>query len=215
MYKFVISNSSSNKPSDAVLLVTSSSSNFPISITTGNLTTNYLFDSIYYNGQVLESYFYTNNQWNKVTEGLEILYLVENKVFYNSTVMGGIETGTQFKYTSGTGLVLARPSNWWAAGTFSNRVDFSGYTTLTVTAYCTSNMEGCEFYAGVFTYPLNAGTYSEKQPASAVTNSVVLPTNSPKEYTFDISSWDFSGYLGFAQNSYYDVVITNLNLTKE
>ena len=213
--KFVISNDSSNPPSDGILLKLSTSSDFPISVTSGNITTQYLFDSIHQNGQVLESYFYTNNRWNKVTEGLEVIFIMNNRVFNNTTVFGNLTSGTQFQYNSTErALILYKPSNWWATGTFANRIDFSNYTTLTVTAYCANNMAGSEFYAGVFGAQHNTGDYSNKQTSLAATSSVVLSTTS-KEYTFDISSWNCSGYLGFAQNAYYNIFITDLNLTKE
>ena len=174
------------------------------SLSSGNITTNYYFSKVCQGSSRLNSYYYSNNIWNKLTNGY--IALVENGTVNNST-SGGFTANVTSR-----GLSLLGATNQAAMSLTKNKINLSTYNTVKLTYYLESTygLEGT-FKIGAFNstisdiYYFDYGAYKDETPYDY--DSVDL--NIPKTKTLDISGWNGDCYFGVSAVS-LNIVITDI-----
>ena len=174
------------------------------SLSSGNITTNYYFSKVCQGSSRLNSYYYSNNIWNKLTNGY--IALVENGTVNNST-SGGFTANVTSR-----GLSLLGATNQATMSLTKNKINLSTYNTVKLTYYLESTygLEGT-FKIGAFNstisdiYYFDYGAYKDETPYDH--DSVDL--NIPKTKTLDISGWNGDCYFGVSAVG-LNIVITDI-----
>jgi N-acetylneuraminic acid mutarotase len=167
-------------------------------ITTGNLTTNYHFSTVYQNDNRLPSYYYSNNKWNELT--LAYIALVENGVVNKNTIAGDFSLGSSgwASMTNPVQSVYCSPNydNYYL-NSFANKINFGNYSKITVRC----------FEDGAVIPELIVFASTTKHTRASVSTLSYIYMDKQKVtggwaastiITFDISSWTGEYYLSFA-----------------
>ena len=167
-------------------------------ITTGNLTTNYHFSTVYQNDNRLPSYYYSNNKWNELT--LAYIALVENGVVNENTIAGGFSLGSSgwVSMSEPVQSVYCSPNydNYYL-NSFANKINFGNYSKITVRC----------FEDGAVIPELIVFASTTKHTRESVSTLYTIYMDSQQVtggwaastiITFDISSWTGEYYLSFA-----------------
>ena len=167
-------------------------------ITTGNLTTNYHFSTVYQNDNRLPSYYYSNNTWNELT--LAYIALVENGVVNKNTIAGDFSLGSSgwASMSNPVQSVYCSPDydNYYA-NSFANKINFGNYSKITVRC----------FEDGAVIPDLIVFASTTKHTRESVSTLYAIYIDSQKVtggwatstiITFDISSWTGEYYLSLA-----------------
>ena len=167
-------------------------------ITTGNLTTNYHFSTVYQNDNRLPSYYYSDNKWNELT--LAYIALVENGVVNINTIAGDFSLGSSgwASMSEPVQSVYCSPNydNYYA-NSFANKINFGNYSKITVRC----------FEDGAVIPDLIVFASTTKHTREAVSTLYTIYMDSQQVtggwaastiITFDISSWTGEYYLSFA-----------------
>ena len=196
-----LSNTTSNDASEGTLL----------SIPSGNTTINYYFAKACQGEARLASYYWSNNKWNELTK--KYLYFLENKELTNNSYFGGIYTGSSLCYITPNGLFIDKnPESVYCLFTTMNKINFSLYSKMDVTAYASEygSSTGVQLTVGMAISRFNTSTTSSSALSgnfSQYTDYITYQTN-PTTYTFNISSITGEGYLGFHVYLPYYVTFT-------
>ena len=177
-----------------------------ISITSGNLITNYYFSKACQGDNRLSSYIYQNNNWNLITQAY--IALLEKGYYANQSFHGSITSGDYFKYsTAGNGIYSAGTQTRIYA-TFAKKINFTLYNTIKIKTHIdtTTSPAECYMYTDTTTY----NTYGSSKKTSGYKS--FSSTTTPTEITFDISKWTGEQYLAFEVNTAGRVFITDLYL---
>ena len=167
-------------------------------ITTGNLTTNYHFSTVYQNDNRLPSYYYSNNKWNELT--LAYIALVENGVVNKNTIAGDFSLGSSgwVSMSNPVQSVYCSPNydNYYA-NSFANKINFGNYSKITVRCF----EDGAvipELIVFASTTKHTRATFSTLYNIYMDKQKVTGGWAASTIITFDISSWTGEYYLSFA-----------------
>ena len=177
-----------------------------ISITSGNLITNYYFSKACQGDNRLSSYIYQNNNWNLITQAY--IALLEKGYYVNQSFHGGLAYDYYIKYsTAGNGIYSAGTQTRIYA-TFAKKINFTLYNTIKIKTHIdtTTSPAECYMYTDTTTY----NTYGNSKKTSGYKS--FSSTTTPTEITFDISNWTGEQYLAFEVNTAGRVFITDLYL---
>jgi hypothetical protein len=207
---FIITGNSAESNNDKIVIYNSTgTSNY--NAIKNNITYSYNISRVRYQANDLSSYYWGNNQWNRLTVGGSIV-LFERGEFLNTDITGGFgtDTGTTI---SGSNFVFSGARDANLLSTTTKKINFSKFKTLKVTLYTTGS--SASFLVGSFT-DTYMGKYGTSFSITGKTNdeeSISVPT-SATEITIDVSGWT-TGYLGFyrsTQNLAPTVYITKITL---
>ena len=193
-----------------------------IELNQGNLVSKYYFVKACQGENRLDSYYWLNNQWNRLTQSG--IYFVENGVERNHDYFGGIPNGSAAEFNTNGLTLLYLYSDPYKAVTTNNTINFSLYDKLDITIRNpdTSNSYAvCVGFASTdhFTsygwYPDNSSGGNEPG-YSNVTDAyqeINVTSGQTVSKTIDISSWAGEGWLFLATyNGNMDIYITDLKL---
>ena len=200
--KFIITSNldDPNVSNDSIMLYTSDTSNYPITINNGIVSKNYFFKRITQQAFGLESYYYENGIWNKVTE--KNMIFLENKKYYNIDIHGGITTDYASYLESTVGIRLnCYNSSYWYYVSFKNPIDVTKYSTIQIKASCAVSNTGNLFYIVLGNQQLSHESENALTDLfNHATNSITLTTTNTT-YEFDITGKSGVYYVGFCYNS--------------
>ena len=179
-----------------VVFTTSNSPNYEVN--NNNLLCRYCIDSVFLNDMLLDSYYYKNSTWNRLT--FSNLCLLYQGRYMMESIHGGLYSGSYIKYTPDTGIVIKPSSSTGAniisAFSFKNKIDLTNYSTIEITLKGSNTISGCGCY-------ILASTSAPFNYVGSFTNQTVLKEQSLslgtdyRTYTFDITSAKGEYYIGF------------------
>ena len=192
--EFYFNASTTTIPSNAITFVCISGNVANYSVTSDNVTTHYNISYSKQNGTVRPVYLYKNGQWTPLA--LPTTPLLENGVI-NSSENNFYQVGPSYdqywKYTQGTGLYTAGVNNnYYSTLTTTQTINFDRYNSIQVTGYVDkSSSYGLALFQN--SSPINQlhsngdyATITDYQRFNTVSTT----------FTYDITSWTGSGYLG-------------------
>ena len=193
-----------------------------IELNQGNLVSKYYFVKACQGENRLDSYYWLNNQWNRLTQSG--IYFVENGVERNHDYFGGIPNGSGAEFNTNGLTLLYLYSDPYKAVTTKNTINFSLYDKLDITIRnpdTSNSYEVCVGFASTdhFTsygwYPDNSSGGNEPG-YSNVTDAyqeINVTSGQTVSKTIDISSWTGEGWLFLATyNGNMEIYITDLKL---
>lgn len=195
--EFYFNASTTTVPSNAITFVCISGNKANYSVTSDNVIIHYNIVYSEQNGTVKPVYLYKNGQW--VALALATSALLENGII-NSSVNNFFQVDSSYnnywKYTQGKGLYTSGINNsYYSSVTTTQLINFSNYNSIQVTGYLSMS--------STYGLALHKSTATEN---SLITNEAFSPKTDYKEfsttsrtYTYDISSWTGSGYLGLVK----------------
>ena len=207
-----LGNTATNDASEGTLL----------SVSGGNVITNYYFVKACQGENRLDSYYWLNNKWNRLTQSG--IYFVENGVERNHNYFGGIPAGSGAGFTTNGLTLLYSYNSPYKNVTTENTINFSLYNKLDITFRNPDTSISYFVYVGYastdhFTsqgwYPTNS-TGGNEPSYSNVTDAykeIQVTRGQTVSQTIDISSWTGEGWLFLAAyNGNMDLYITDLKL---
>ena len=191
---FIITGNSAESSNNKIVIY-NGTGNSNYSVVKNNITYSYNIGRVRYQSNYLFSYYWKNNQWNRLTVGN--IPLFENGEFLNTDITGGFGTaaGTTI---SGSNFAFVGPRDYSLLSTTKKEIVFSNFKTLKVTLYSDTS---ASFVVGSF-----KRMYSGQQSASFTTTGKtnneysIQPSTSPTEISISVSGWT-TGYLGFFRSS--------------
>ena len=170
------------------------SNNQLVTVNSGNITYKYYFDMVSQAQKKLNSYYYTNGAWVKLTNGM--LVLVEDGTQYNTDVSGGIYTANGITYSDGGGIIIRMEADKVRSTTFRNPINLGGYDNIEVTV-----KTGSQIYPGeidiIVSSTVLGGTYSYSQPTNNVIGTINEVYDNEKTKIFSLANFQGTAYLGF------------------
>ena len=170
------------------------SNNQLVTVNSGNITYKYYFDMVSQAQKKLNSYYYTNGAWVKLTNGM--LVLVEDGTQYNTDVSGGIYTANGITYSDGGGIIIRMEADKVRSTTFRNPINLGGYDNIEVTV-----KTGSQIYPGeidiIVSSTVLGGTYSYSQPTYNVIGTINEVYDNEKTKIFSLANFQGTAYLGF------------------
>ena len=207
---FVITHEEGYTEKDKVIVLTSNDT--PNYETGGNINQRYYISSVYLNDKNLDSYYYKNSAWNRLTiSGLQLLL---NGKYMMPFVHGGLPSGPN-SYTESTGITMVYTggTHAMAAFSFANTIDLTPYSTLEITMKtgAASNISFGFYILGSQTVFFNyTGTF---QNQTVIAEQTITLSTTKKTFTFDISSKKGNWYIGLgAYTESYDICVTDMKL---
>ena len=207
-----LGNTATNDASEGTLL----------SVSGGNVITNYYFVKACQGEKRLASYYWSNNQWKKLTQSG--IYFVENGVERNRDYFGGIPNGSAVKFNSNGLTLLYSYSSPYKQVTTKNTINFSLYDKLDITIrnpdtsnsyYVCIGFASTDHFTSYGWYPTNSSD-GNKPGYNNVTDAyqeIQATRGQTVSKTIDISSWTGEGWLFLATyNGNMDLYITDLKL---
>lgn len=193
-----------------------------IELNQGNLVSKYYFVKACQGENRLDSYYWLNNQWNRLTQSG--IYFVENGVERNHNYFGGIPSGNAAEFNSNGLTLLYSYSSPFKQVTTKNTINFSLYDKLGITIknpntstsyYVCVGYASTEHFTSQGWYPTN-NTGGNQPTYNNVTDAHVemqATRGQTINQTIDISSWTGEGWLFLATyNGSMDLYITDLKL---
>lgn len=193
-----------------------------IELNQGNLLSRYYFVKACQGENRLDSYYWLNNQWNRLTQSG--IYFVENGVERNHNYFGGIPSGNAAEFNSNGLTLLYSYSSPFKQVTTKNTINFSLYDKLGITIknpntstsyYVCVGYASTEHFTSQGWYPTN-NTGGNQPTYNNVTDAHVemqATRGQTINQTIDISSWTGEGWLFLATyNGSMDLYITDLKL---
>ena len=208
---FIITGNSAESNNDKIVIYNSTgTSNY--NTIKNNMTYSYNISKVRYQANYLSSYYWGDNQWNRLTVGGSIV-LFERGEFLNTDITGGFGTATGTTI-SGSNFVFSGARDATLLSTTTKKINFSKFKTLKVTLYTTGSSASflvgsfMETYAGKYgaSFSITGKTFDEESISSV--------PYSATEISINVSGWT-TGYLGFfrsAQNLAPTVYITKITL---
>ena len=193
-----------------------------IELNQGNLLSRYYFVKACQGENRLDSYYWLNNQWNRLTQSG--IYFVENGVERNHDYFGGIPAGPGAGFTTNGLTLLYSYNSPFKDVTTKNTINFSLYNKLDITIRnpdTSTSYYVCVGYASTdhFTsqgwYPTNStgGNQLEYSNGTDAYQEIYVSKGQTVSQTIDISSWTGEGWLYLATfNGNRDLYITDLKL---
>ena len=205
---FIITGNSAESSNNKIVIY-NGTGNSNYSVVKNNITYSYNIGRVRYQSNYLFSYYWKNNQWNRLTVGN--IPLFENGEFLNTDITGGFGTaaGTTI---SGSNFAFVGPRDYSLLSTTRKEIVFSNFKTLKVTLYSDTS---ASFVVGSF-----KGMYSGQQSSSFTTigktnnEYSIQPSMNATEISISVSDWT-TGYLGFfrsAQTLAPSIYITKITL---
>lgn len=189
------------------------------SYTNDEQTYHYEFYKASCNNQMLDSYFWSNNQWNTLTRAVTVL--LEDGKSPSEVYAGGLNTSSTITYmTDGSYndrgyLRVPSSSSYYHATTTVEQIDFSNFSTVEVDARMVSGNAGAKtMVVGKSTSGILALALSNSWSSycTAYTGTQSIPTT-PTTLKFDISSISGTGYLTiFCSKASYQVAIYSVRM---
>ena len=186
-----------------IILYNGSKNSAPlINIVSGSVTQQYYITKIIQNDKykLLESYYWSNNQWNSLTKSYVII--VQDGKVQNTNIIGGIKTQSYvMNYDNVSGSLLTPYSSTYSdsyvGATTTKKIDFGKYTTVTITAKVSNGSR--YLYVGTATDSGNMAGESTVYLDNFFTKYVSknLTSTSYVDLTFDISGYTGEYYLAF------------------
>ena len=186
-----------------IILYNGSKNSAPlINMVSGSVTQQYYITKIIQNDKykLLESYYWSNNQWNSLTKSYVII--VQDGVVQNTDIIGGIKSQPYvMSYDSMSGSLLTpystAYSDSYVGATTTKKIDFGKYSTVTITAKVSPGSR--YLYVGTATYSDNMAGESTVYLDNFFTKYVSknLTSTSYVDLTFDISTYTGEHYLAF------------------
>lgn len=212
--EFYFNASTTTVPSNAITFVCISGNKANYSVTSDNVTIHYNIAYSEQNGTVKPVYLYKNGQW--VALALANTALLENGII-NSSVNNFHQVDWSYdqywKYTQGEGLYTSGISNnYYASVTTTQTLNFSEYNSIQVTGY----LDGSSTYGlALFKSGLPTNQLHGTEDYTTITDYQRFNTVSTT-FTYDITSWTGSGYLGLVKYNADNSVmfITDIKLMK-
>ena len=193
-----------------------------IELNQGNLLSRYYFVKACQGEDRLDSYYWLNNQWNRLTQSG--IYFVENGVERNHDYFGGIPSGSAAEFTTNGLTLLYSYYSPYKNVTPKNTINFSLYDKLDITVrnpdtstsyYVCVGYASTEHFTSQRWYPSNS-TGGNQPTYSNVTDAykeIQVTKGQTISQTIDISSWTGEGWLFLATyNGNRDLYITDLKL---
>ena len=193
-----------------------------IELNQGNLVSRYYFVKACQGENRLDSYYWLNNQWNRLTQSG--IYFVENGVERNHNYFGGIPSGNAATFNSNGLTLLYSYGSPFKQVTTKNTINFSLYDKLDITIknpdtstsyYVCVGYASTEHFTSKGWYPTNS-TGGNQPTYSNVTDAHVemqATRGQTINQTIDISSWTGEGWLSLSTfNGNMDLYITDLKL---
>ena len=208
---FMITGNSAESNNDKIVIYNSTgTSNY--NTIKNNITYSYNISRVRYQSNELSSYYWGDNQWNRLTVGGSIV-LFERGEFLNTDITGGFGTATGTTI-SGSNFVFSGARDATLLSTTTKKINFSKFKTLKVTLYTTGSSASflvgsfMETYAGKYgaSFSITGKTFDEESISSV--------PYSATEISINVSGWT-TGYLGFfrsAQSLAPTVYITKITL---
>lgn len=191
-----------------------------LEVNQGNLISKYYFVKACQGENRLDSYYWLNNQWNRLTQSG--IYLVENKVERNNKYFGGIPDGPGAEFNSNGLTLLYSYSTPRRNVTTKNTINFSLYNKLDITVRNpdTSNSylvcvgyASTDHFASQGWYPTNDTGQTDYNNATDAYKQIQVTRGQTVSQTIDISSWTGMGWLFLATyNGTTELYITDLKL---
>ena len=190
---FLVTSNNNDKNPDGFKVLLGSADNYPlIPITIDNVIENYRIRKVFYGSTQLDSYYWDNNEWTRVSAAKLMVY--DNGSFPNEDIIGVLPSNTYVNQTSERIECRTDPRGDWSDGfiSFTKPVDFNVYNTITFQAKSSADSHPLDF--GLSTEPVNI--YSTGTPSGCVRKVSSKSVNtSNSKYTVDISSFSGIGYL--------------------
>ena len=205
---FIITGNSAESSNNKIVIY-NGTGNSNYSVVKNNITYSYNIGRVRYQSNYLFSYYWKNNQWNRLTVGN--IPLFENGEFLNTDITGGFGTATGTTI-SGSNFAFVGPRDYSLLSTTRKEIVFSNFKTLKVTLYSDTS---ASFVVGSF-----KGMYSGQQSSSFTTigktnnEYSIQPSMNATEISISVSDWT-TGYLGFfrsAQTLAPSIYITKITL---
>ena len=208
---FMITGNSAESNNDKIVIYNSTGTSNYNNIK-NNITYSYNISRVRYQSNELSSYYWGDNQWNRLTVGGSIV-LFERGEFLNTDITGGFCTATGTTI-SGSNFVFSGARDATLLSTTTKKINFSKFKTLKVTLYTTGSSASflvgsfMETYAGKYgaSFSITGKTFDEESISSV--------PYSATEISINVSGWT-TGYLGFfrsAQSLAPTVYITKITL---
>ena len=162
----------------------------------------YYFNRVMFGNERLSSYIWSNNQWNELTK--KYIPLFENQTFMNTEFSGTTGVTTTSSYAtllnnSGENVIaILGTSQYYRYFTFSNRINFTNFTKLKVTAKSSAIAHNS---INVMAHDITSLTTSPQYTSSLTytyKGSLSIDNLNYQESTIDISSWTGELYLTFS-----------------
>lgn len=190
-----------------------------LTLSSNNIITNYPIYKIYQNNTPMNSFYWSNGMWNKLT--IDYLYLVNNGKLENTNYFGSIASGGTWKVND-SGLVTSGNNTYVNQFTsFSNLINFNHFKKIDIT-FTSSKTNSSNYkpsiYVGSFKTVVNDSSSTSSSYPVAHMNQYKLASNLTcsagvaKTVTLDISAITGEYYFGFAFKSYTDWTITVSNI---
>ena len=193
-----------------------------IELNQGNLLSRYYFVKACQGENRLDSYYWLNNQWNRLTQSG--IYFVENGVERNHDYFGGIPAGPGAGFTTNGLTLLYSYNSPFKDVTTKNTINFSLYNKLDITvrnpdtsiSYIVRvGYASTDHFTSQGWYPTNStgGNQPEYSNGTDAYKEIQATRGQTVSQTIDISSWTGEGWLYLATfNGNMDLYITDLKL---
>ena len=174
-----------------------------VPIINNNVLTYYYFVRTCQGENRLNSYYYSNNMWNELTRSL--VPMLEAGYEKATTTTGNLLLSTSNTYwhrVEGEQRITCNSSNGYNVVSFSNKIDFTKFNTLEITANVEAATIERQLYVGCTDTKYSSSSSGQHQFYNlAIIYYRETPVNETKTiFTFDITNWDKTAYLSLVSS---------------